>query len=158
MATPTRRIARETALQILYRYDAPVATSTERAPPVASNGRSISEGSALTSELSRHFDHFQVSPPAREFAAELVAGTLRHLSDIDASLEKHAQNWKLGRMSAIDRNLLRMASFELVHLTDIPAKVTIDDAVELAKVFGTADSPAFVNGVLDAIRKASGRE
>lgn len=156
MATPTRRIARETALQILYRYDAPVATSTEQQS--SPNGKVIPEGAALSSELTRHFDHFQVSPPAREFAAQLVAGTLRHLSDIDASIEKHAQNWKLGRMSAIDRNLLRMASFELVHLTDIPTKVTIDEAVELAKAFGTADSASFVNGVLDAIRKSSGRE
>ena len=155
MATPTRRIARETALQILYRFDVPVASA---GTPTEKPAATAPEGAALSSALARHFEHFQVSPPAREFAAELVAGTLRFLTEIDASLEKHAQNWKLGRMSAIDRNLLRMASFELTHLTDIPAKVTIDEAVELAKAFGTADSASFVNGVLDAIRKATGRE
>jgi N utilization substance protein B len=132
----TRRRAREIALQILYRYDKP----------------EIPQGAALAKELSQHFDHFQVNSELREFIAHLVAGTLQNLGELDALLERHAANWKIGRMSSVDRSLLRMAAFELSHLRETDAAVVIDEAVELAKQFGTKDSPAFINGILDAVK------
>jgi transcription antitermination protein NusB len=139
-----RHRAREVALQILYRYDANITMAQQ----LLSN-----DGNSLSQDLVRHFDHFDVPEPAREFAAELVAGTLGQLTQLDELLEKHAVNWKVTRMGSIDRALLRMAAYELLNFPDIPLQVTIDEAVELSKQFGTTDSPAFVNGVLDAIAK-----
>jgi transcription antitermination protein NusB len=138
----SRHRAREIALQILYRYDVALQ-STGLQPP---------QGSGLADDLRKHFDHFQVPDPVREFAALLVAGTLQNLPTLDQLLEKHAANWKITRMGFIDRNLLRMATFELTQVADTPHTVTIDEAVELAKQFGTAETSAFVNGILDAIR------
>jgi N utilization substance protein B len=137
-----RHKARETALQILYRYEAELGV-----------GNAIPEGPALAQDIARHFEHFQSPETTREFAAELVAGTLREMKSIDELIEKHATNWKIARMALIDRSLLRMSIYELSHCRDIPPSVTIDEAVELAKEFGSEDSPTFVNGVLDSIAK-----
>ena len=139
----SRHHAREVALQILYRYD--VNRDAAIPPPT---------GHELASELRKHFDHFQVTDGVREFAAELVAGTLSQSAVIDEDIEKHAVNWKVSRMPLIDRNLLRMAYYELGHFPDIPPSVTIDEAIELAKQFGTAETPSFVNAILDHVRKA----
>ena len=81
-----------------------------------------------------------------------MAGSLRELSTLDGLLEKHSSNWKVGRMGFVDRNLLRMSIYDLSHFPDTPASVVIDEAIELAKQFGTAESPAFINGVLDAVK------
>jgi N utilization substance protein B len=139
----TRHRAREIALQILYRYDMAKAATPNLAPP---------EGAALAKEISQHFDHFQVTPDIREFTARLVAGTLLHQGALDPLLERHAANWRISRMSYVDRSLLRMAAYELAHLPETPPAVVIDEAIELAKQFGTSDTPAFVNGILDAIK------
>ena len=133
----SRHRAREVALQILYQF--------------AVEGKVIPQGTALATELSRHFDHFQIAEPLREFAAQLVAGTLTSRMTLDERLEKVAANWKISRMSFIDRNLLRMAMYEMGNFKEIPRTVTINEAVELAKQFGTSDSPAFVNGILDSL-------
>ncbi|MGK5081736.1 transcription antitermination factor NusB [Bdellovibrionota bacterium FG-1] len=137
---PSRHQARETALQILYRYDSGSTVKTLLTP------------TTILEEINKHFDHFRVADELRGFTAELVAGTLRELPTLDALLEKHAANWKISRMSSIDRNLLRMATFELQNFPDTPPSVVIDEAIELAKQFGSADSPSFVNGILDAIK------
>jgi N utilization substance protein B len=142
---PSRHQAREVALQILYRYDIAVQGAQ-------SGGAAAPTPNALIDELNRHFDHFNVPMELRPFAAELVAGSVRELSALDELLEKHASNWKVGRMSFVDRNLLRMAIYELKHFPDTPPSVVIDEAIELAKQFGTAESPAFINGVLDAVK------
>lgn len=138
-----RHRAREVALQILYRYD--TASTQGVAPP-----RDL----ALADDLTRHFDHFKVPENLRKFAAELVAGTLAQMSLLDSLLEKHAKNWKISRMSSIDRTLLRMASYEMLHFPDVPVSVTIDEAIELGKQFGTSETSGFVNGILDAIRQS----
>jgi len=132
-----RTRAREVALQILYRYD--------------SSGVHPTEAKALADDFHKHFEHFKVAQESREFAAELVAGTLGRLSEIDALLERHATRWKVSRMNAIDRSLLRMAVHELQKFEDIPLSVTLDEAIELAKQFGNAESAAFINGILDSI-------
>lgn len=136
-----RHRAREFALQILYRF--------EIEPPEASS-LTIA---GLSSELRHHFEHFKVPDELREFTGHLVAGTLLAKDEIDPLLEKQSPTWKLARMPIIDRSLLRMATYELRGEADTPASVVIDEAVELAKTFGTQETPAFVNGVLDALRK-----
>jgi len=87
------------------------------------------------------------------FCSELFESTLSHQAEIDALLEKVAENWQLDRMAAIDRALLRMAVCELLHYKDAPPKVIINEAVELAKRYSTAASGSFVNGLLDRIHK-----
>jgi N utilization substance protein B len=145
MTTPRHR-AREVALQILYRYDA----AAHSAQP---EGAALPQAEALVEDLRKHFDHFQVPENLRGFASELVSGTLLKMTELDQVLEAKTPNWKISRMSSIDRSLLRMALYELMSFPDIPASVTIDEAVELSKQFGSAESSSFVNGVLDAIRQ-----
>jgi len=141
----SRHHAREIALQILYRYDLNQTQGADVTP----------SGLALADDLKRHFEHFQVTDGVREFSAELVAGTLQNSAELDLEIEKYAANWKISRMALIDRNLLRMSMFEMTRFKDIPPSVTIDEAVELAKQFGTADTSGFVNAILDSFRKAS---
>ena len=90
----------------------------------------------------------------RDFALKLTAGTCDNLTKIDDVISKYAQNWQLNRMAVIDRNILRLASFELMLMDDIPPKVSINEAVELAKRYGDVESGKFVNGILDKIHKA----
>jgi N utilization substance protein B len=89
-----------------------------------------------------------------EFATRLVNGTLEHIEAIDALIEESSTKWRIPRMPVVDRNILRMAAFELMHCADIPGTVSVNEAVELAKRFGTADSRAFVNGVVDRMGRA----
>lgn len=95
----------------------------------------------------------EVERDGRPFADALVRGVARHLEEIDGLLASHSTNWKLSRMAAVDKNILRLATFELTRCPDIPVKVTINEAVEIAKRFGTAESGAFVNGILDNIAR-----
>jgi transcription antitermination protein NusB len=139
----TRRSrAREIALQVLYQDD----LNPNNNPAV---------GDQLIQNRLRADDLVT-------FARSLVAGVRKYRSELDPLLEKIAANWSLKRMSATDRNVLRLASFELLH-TDTPGKAAIDEAVELAKRFGSAQSAQFVNGILDQVmhqkeRNEEGRE
>ena len=87
------------------------------------------------------------------YAQTLVRGTLEHLEEIDALIRRQAEHWRLERMPAVDRNILRLAVFEFLYETDVPKLVILDEAIELAKEFGTEQSGRFVNGVLDGILK-----
>ena len=127
----TRRRGREIALQILYQAD---ITSNEY-------------GDAM--ELFR--GNFGAKKESMSFADCLIKGIDDHLEDIDARIEKGSENWKLSRMSATDRNILRMAVYELIYRDDIPGRVTLNEAIELAKRFGSDESAAFINGILDNI-------
>ena len=89
----------------------------------------------------------------RSFSDRLTAGVEENLQKIDDKISKHATNWQLKRMAVIDRNVLRIGVFELVYASDIPPKVTINEAVELAKKYGDIESSKFVNGILDKIHK-----
>jgi len=140
----SRHHAREVALQILYRYDVNLQEGKGTLPT----------GPALAHDVAQHFDHFCVPQGVREFAAELVVGTLAKTPELDTQIEKFANNWKISRMALIDRNLIRMAYYEMSHFADIPHTVTIDEAIELAKQFGTADTSSFVNAILDSLRKS----
>lgn len=90
---------------------------------------------------------------ALRYAKSLVEGTLKHLEEIDELIRRQAEHWRLERMPAVDRNILRLAVFEFLYETDVPKLVILDEAIELAKEFGTEQSGRFVNGVLDGILK-----
>ena len=89
-----------------------------------------------------------------DFATVLVRGTLAEVSELDRIIREVAQNWDLGRMATIDRNILRLGAYELLHCADIPSKVSINEAIELAKGYSTAESGTFVNGILDHIKNS----
>jgi N utilization substance protein B len=104
--------------------------------------------------FQRAATHFELPEGARAFAKELVCGTVAYRSELDRWLASHAEHWRLERMSVVDRNVLRLAAYEILH-TETPTPVVIDEAVELARRFGGERSPAFVNGVLDALGRAA---
>lgn len=100
------------------------------------------------------------SPPSEvfDYARSLLSGTAEQLDQIDAMLESAAQHWELHRLAAVDRSILRLAIYELCYLPDMPNKVAIDEAIEMAKRYSTRQSPSFVNGVLDAILKMRAKD
>ena len=129
-----RRKSRELVLQVLFHMD--IQKRFEQ-------------------EMSERF--CQVFPPgekSREFFCNLLDGIMAHRETIDGLIEQYSSNWKLSRMAAVDRNLLRIAVYELLFCEDIPQKVSINEAIDLGKKFGTDESGAFINGILDSIRKA----
>jgi len=93
---------------------------------------------------------------AKEFAGRLVEGVCLHREELDRMIREASLNWRLERMTRVDRNILRLAVFEIIFLEDIPPSVSIDEAVELGKLYGSTDSGAFINGVLDRIVNAAG--
>ena len=97
-------------------------------------------------------EHFEAPEDIRAFATELVLGVQEHLAEIDGLIEQFSEHWRLARMSAVDRNIIRLGVLELLYRKDIPAKVSINEAVDLGKRFGSEDSGAFINGILDGIR------
>lgn len=100
---------------------------------------------------------FTPDPEGRSYADTIVRGVATSLTAVDQKITQASQNWRLERMSRVDRNLLRMSTWELMIQKDVPRAVVIDEAVELAKSYGTEDSPSFVNGVLDRIANLLGR-
>jgi N utilization substance protein B len=106
--------------------------------------------------FGRVTDHFDLPEGARAFAKELVCGVIGRRDEIDAVIARHAHRWRVERLAAVDRNAMRIGVYEILH-GDLPAAVAIDQAVELARRFGAETSPAFVNGVLDAVAREAGR-
>lgn len=100
------------------------------------------------------FEDLQKSKPnTREFAVRIFEGTVQHLGEIDEMIQAQAENWRLSRMAVVDRNIIRMSVYEFMHERDTPKLVIIDEAVEIAKKFGTQKSSQFINGILDGILK-----
>ncbi len=135
-----RRRSREAALQALYAVDVGPRASLARA----------------ADSLSLVGEHFELHPGAAAFAQELVEGVAANAEGLDLQIEAAARNWRIGRMAVVDRNVLRIAAFELGFL-GTPAEVAIDEAVELARRFGDDGSPRFVNGVLGALAEKDER-
>jgi N utilization substance protein B len=100
---------------------------------------------------------FDADPEGRSYADALVRGVAENLANVDARITAASHNWRLERMGRVDRNLLRMSTWELMGRKDVPRAVVIDEAVELAKAYGTEESSGFVNGVLDRIATDLGR-
>ncbi|OGQ23405.1 MAG: transcription antitermination factor NusB [Deltaproteobacteria bacterium RIFCSPLOWO2_02_FULL_44_10] len=126
-----RRKSRECALQILYQRD---FSSAEH--------RFVSEN---------YWNEAGIDEETKVFALELINGVDRCREELDAIIARHSENWKLQRMAAVDKNILRIATYELLHCPDIPMKVTINEAIEIARRFGTEQSSSFINGVLDHV-------
>ena len=97
---------------------------------------------------------FSPSKKNLPFFLELVNGVMRHRPNIDSIIERFSNNWKLSRMSCVDRNIIRIAVFEMLFCRDIPPKVSINEAIDVGKKYGTDESGAFINGILDSIRLA----
>ncbi|HEX9667005.1 MAG TPA: transcription antitermination factor NusB [Thermodesulfobacteriota bacterium] len=141
-----RRRAREIALQFLYQYDSQRETRSDH------------------SDIKQQVDLFwsakdaSINEEVKEFATILIAGSCENMDGIDCIINKYSKHWRLSRMPTIDRNILRMAIYELAYLRNIPPPVTINEAVELAKKFGTEESGSFINGILDRIRIALERQ
>ena len=127
-----RTRSRELALQFLYMLDL--------------------RGPEFAEEAEEFLREEESDAGTREFALELVEGTIEHLASIDEVVQEVAQNWDIDRMAVIDRNVLRMATFELLHLPEIPPKVAINEAIELGKRYSTQNSGGFINGILDKIK------
>jgi transcription antitermination protein NusB len=128
-----RRVARECAVQMLYQRDI---------------GKHECEYILKSFwEMNEH------SPQVREFATRLFEGSVARLKEIDKLIQTHAENWRLSRMAAVDRNILRLAVYELLSEDRTPSTVVINEALEVARKFSTHESAQFVNGILDSIRK-----
>jgi len=127
-----RRKARETALQILYKMDI----------------------AGTASDCGADMEALAPGTEGRRYCESLVSGVQAEIDSIDAAIEEHSENWKVDRMAVVDRNILRVAVYELRSRPDVPYKVIIDEAVELAKRYGSEDSGPFINGIIDRVGKA----
>src|SRR5687767_5609608 len=128
-----RRKARELALQMLFQAD-----MSGNQPDMIINT----------------FEELQKSKPnTREFATKIFRGTVENMEKIDDMIQNQAENWRLSRMAAVDRNIIRMSVYEFLHESDTPKLVVIDEAIEIAKKYGTQKSSQFINGILDGILK-----
>jgi len=107
--------------------------------------------------LKRFWADQQADDEVKAFAEEIVKGTYKHLAEINKLICKCAKNWSLDRMAIVDRNVLRMAVYEVLYRMDIPTSVTINEAIEIAKKYGTEESGAFVNGILDSVARVTGK-
>jgi N utilization substance protein B len=152
-----RREARERAVQFLFQHDLnppadlPAALEhfweSQRAAAIAEDKGVATWGQPV-----------QLPPPTpeeeaiRAFADPLICGTIEHRDEADGIITKHAKNWELHRIAAVDRNILRLAIYEMLHREDIPPVVSINEAVDIAKKFSTQDSGKFVNGILDKVK------
>jgi len=128
-----RRDAREAAVQYLYQREM--------------------QGDQNDQALEEFYEMRGLSPSGRRFCDELLQGWMQHREEIDEVIAKNARNFEFHRLSAVDRNVLRIACHEILFRSDIPAPVAINEAIEIAKKYSTEDSGKFVNGVLDNIRK-----
>ena len=128
----SRRRSREMAIQVLYQVD--MAQSD------------------LAEALRLFCEHFKAPESIRDFAFELARGAHEHQEEVDSLIKGFSENWRLERMPTVDRNILRLAIYELLYRPDIPAKVSINEAVDLGKKYGSEDSGSFINGILDRIR------
>lgn len=138
-----RRQSRELALKFLYQFD--VLTENDKADNF---------------DLDLRLGSFMESNPdareaeVKEFLELLVKGVFENIEGLDEMITKYSDNWKISRMSRIDRNILRLAFYEMLNLRNIPYPVTINEAVDIAKKYGTAESGSFINGIVDKARKS----
>jgi transcription antitermination protein NusB len=135
----TRRNSREIALQFLYQEDFTIGSDQQF-------GYDLSERFSLFCNL------FQANKKARIYALELLQGVSVNLARLDQLISEAVTNWRLTRIAPTDKNILRIAVYEMLEMDDVPSQVAINEAVEIAKRFAGDDSPKFINGVLDAIR------
>ena len=136
--TGARRRRREAALQILFGVEL--------------------AGTTATRATDHYYKAFDGEPEGRDYARVLVEGVESSLASLDEAVQKASVHWRLERMARVDRNLLRIGAYEILHQPDVPVAVLLDEAIELAKLYGTEDSPAFINGVLNRLAEDAGRK
>ncbi len=136
-----RHQAREVAVQVLYALDC---------------GKSWSREDAEDS-LRQYWSHMDGPAPGRPYGEALVLGVLAQHDSLDAAIRAANPNWRLERMARVDRNVLRVAAWEILHNAEVPVAVAIDEAIELARRFGADDAAAFVNGTLDKLARQHGK-
>jgi N utilization substance protein B len=153
----TRRDARERALQFLFQFDLNPPENLDEALETFWKSQRA-EAIADEKGPARWNQPLELPSPSDEetairlFADPLIRGTIEHRDEIDARFMSHAKNWDLKRMATVDRNVLRLAVYEMLHRDDIPPVVSINEAIDMAKKFSTEDSGKFVNGILDKIK------
>jgi N utilization substance protein B len=128
-----RRKAREIVLQILYQLEVNPLDFQET--------------------LASFWDNFTPPEDAKEFIEDFVGGVFRHRVELDVLVDRYSEHWRVGRMGRVDRNILRMGVWELLYGKDAPPKVVLNEAIELGKRFGSEDSGAFINGILDRVQR-----
>jgi len=133
----SRRLARETALQVLYQIDM------------------TKDMSDINNIIERWAAEFAVSKKNIEFTIQLVQGTLQKKEEIDLKIATTAHEWALDRMSAVDRNVMRLAIYEMLYCPETPQRVTLNEAIEIAKTYGGEDSAKFINRILDKFMDAA---
>src|SRR3954470_22077188 len=157
MAMGKRREARERAVQFLFEHD---LNPPEDLQAALNQFWESQRAAAIAEEkgVANWGQPVELPPPTadeaavRLFAEPLIRGTLEHRDALDEVIKKHAKNWDLHRIAAVDRNILRLAIYEMLHREDIPPVVSINEAVDIAKKFSTQDSGKFVNGILDKVK------
>jgi N utilization substance protein B len=133
-----RRRSREFALQVLYQLD-------------------IAKQDAIRA-IAQWKNYFSPKEERDEFVERIVLGVLQHRQKIDRLIGQYSENWRLDRMNIVDRNILRMATFELLYCEEIPPKATLNEAIDLGKRYGSEDSGSFINGILDRIQNEAVRK
>ena len=128
-----RRRAREATLTLLYQVDMGV-------PDFAAH-------------MEHYFSTHKMPKKARVFATQLTEGVMGKRKEIDEALTKVSNHWRIDRMNVIDRNIIRLAIYEILHVDDVPRNVSINEAIEIGKLYGTEDSGSFINGILDRFQK-----
>lgn len=152
-----RREGRERAVQFLFQHDLNPPDDIERA---LNEFWESQRAAAIAGDKGKATwgQPIELPPPTagetemRLFAEPLIRGTLQHRDAIDGTIMQHVKNWELHRIAAVDRNILRLAIYEMLHREDIPPVVSINEAVDIAKKFSTEDSGKFVNGILDKVK------
>ena len=134
-----RRRARECALQVLYQLD------------LSGPSLDVEEALAVFFAAGLDAEEERLTDEAAQFSRQLVRGVAERLPELDTALQKAAQHWRVERMTRVDRNILRLGAWELRHCPETPARVVLNEAIELAKRFGTEESGSFVNGLLDRL-------
>lgn len=132
-----RRKSRELALQFFYGHDFQARSGDEQ---------------AVADEIEEFAASFDTGEKTLPYARQIITGLCAHLRHIDDLLTTHAKNWRLERMTIVDRNVLRIAAWEMLYSEDVPAQVAINEALEIAKRYSTRDAVAFINGILDALQ------
>ena len=151
-----RRRAREAALQVLYQLDVQPDLAAQAALARFYTNFTGDSDAAASAVAAGDPDPASgppasVPPEVRAYLEKLVVGVVEHQADIDPRITRASRNWRLERMARVDRNLLRLAVYEMTFCDDVPDKVAINEAIEIAKRFGASETPAFVNGILDRV-------
>ena len=144
-----RRISREIAIQALYQYKCGI-----------DNIISLLDFTWVADDICKELEWSVkvIDGDIRDFAVKLISGTLENLSEIDSIIEEHLIHWVINRISFVDHSILRIAIYEIIYIESVPMKVTINEAIELGKNYGTPKSGKFINGVLDVVRKEFKKE